>query len=207
MKLCVVLTLVLTVTGQARTSQSPSLQQASPAQDRAIKTSDEITRMLERIKSRSSAERREAIDQLAEAAAAARVLGQLGDARAVDSLTTSLKDGNSTVRGAAAMGLGSLKEARAVPALISAVRDEAPDVRSAVAAALGDLRDKRAVEPLIHSLKDESRMVKLAAALALADLGDKRAVAALTEAVANEKDEEARSQIKEALQRLMASPD
>jgi HEAT repeat protein len=138
---------------------------------------------------------------------AARVLGQLGDARGVDPLTGALRDGNSTVRGAAAMGLGSLKESRAVPALISAVRDEAPDVRSAVAAALGDLRDKQAVPPLIQTLKDEYRMVKLAAALALADIGDKRAVAALTEAVAGEKDEETRTQMKEALQRLMASPD
>jgi len=86
-------------------------------------------------------------------------------------------------------------------------RDEAPDVRSAVAAALGDLRDKRAIDPLIHSLKDEYRMVKLAAAIALADIGDKRAVPALTEAVASEKEEETRLQMKEALQRLMAAPD
>jgi HEAT repeat protein len=72
---------------------------------------------------------------------------------------------------------------------------------------LGDLRDKRAIDPLVASLKDEYRMVRLAAALALADIGDKRAVPALTEAAANEKEEEARSQMKEALQRLMAAPD
>jgi HEAT repeat protein len=100
-----------------------------------------------------------------------------------------------------------LKDARAVQALIVAVRDEAPDVRAAVAAALGDLHDKRGVAPLVQSLKDDYRMVKLAAALALADIGDKSAVSALNEAVANEKDEEARSQMREALKRLMASPD
>ena len=50
-------------------------------------------------------------------------------------------------------------------------------------------------------------MVKLAAALALADIGDKRAVPALTEAMTGEKDEETKAQMKEALQRLMASPD
>lgn len=105
------------------------------------------------------------------------------------------------------MGLGSLKETRAVPALISAVKDEAPDVRSAAAAALGDLRDKRAIDPLIHSLKDEYRMVRLAAALALADIGDKRAIPSLTEALAGEKEDEARSQMKEALQRLTGAPD
>jgi HEAT repeat protein len=85
-------------------------------------------------------------------------------------------------------------------------RDEAPDVRSAVAAALGELHDKRGVDPLIMLLKDDYRMVKVAAALALADIGDKRAIAALDDAVANEKDDEARSQMKEALQRLMAAP-
>ena len=50
-------------------------------------------------------------------------------------------------------------------------------------------------------------MVKLAAAIALADIGDRSAVTALSEAVANEKDEEMRSQMKEALQRLMAAPE
>jgi HEAT repeat protein len=48
-------------------------------------------------------------------------------------------------------------------------------------------------------------MVKLAAALALADIGDKRAVTALTDAVANERDEEAKSQMKEALQWISCS--
>jgi HEAT repeat protein len=80
-------------------------------------------------------------------------------------------------------------------------------VRSAVAAALGDLRDRRAVLPLIQLLKDEYRMVKLAAALALADIGDKSALSSMNEALAGEKDEETRSQIKEAIQRLNASPD
>jgi HEAT repeat protein len=50
-------------------------------------------------------------------------------------------------------------------------------------------------------------MVKLASALALADIGDKSAVSALNEAVANEKDEETRTQMKEALKRLTAAPD
>jgi HEAT repeat protein len=87
------------------------------------------------------------------------------------------------------------------------MRDQAPDVRAAVAASLGDLRDRRAVDPLIQALKDEYKMVKLAAALALADIGDKRAVPALNEAVSSERDEESRAQMKEALTRLMATPD
>ena len=100
-----------------------------------------------------------------------------------------------------------LKDARAVPALLPLIREQSPDIRAAAVAALGDLRDKRAVEPLIQLLKDESTMVKLASALALADIGDKRAVAALGEAVSNEKDEEVRSQMREAHRRLSAAPD
>jgi hypothetical protein len=41
----------------------------------------------------------------------------------------------------------------------------------------------------------------------LADIGDKTALASMNEALAGEKDEETRSQIKEAIQRLNASPD
>ena len=109
------------------------------------------------------------------------------------------------MRGAAAIGLGSLKDARALPELVAIVRDEAPDVRAAIAAALGAIRDSRGADTLLQLLKDVDKRVKVTAALSLADLGDKRAVTALTEAVTNEKDEEARSQIKEALQRLMAA--
>ncbi|HSE98189.1 MAG TPA: HEAT repeat domain-containing protein, partial [Blastocatellia bacterium] len=103
--------------------------------------------------------------------------------------------------------LGGIKSSKAVSELSEKVRDEAPDVRSAVATALGDLRDKRAVDPLIQLLKDEYKMVKISAALALADIGDKRALGPLNEAVSSEKEEETRTQLKEALQRLRAVPD
>ena len=86
------------------------------------------------------------------------------------------------------------------------MRDQGPDVRSAVAAALGDLRDPRAVDPLIQALKDEHKTVRVAAAIALADIGDKRAATAISETIANEREEESRSQIKEALNRLNALP-
>jgi HEAT repeat protein len=105
------------------------------------------------------------------------------------------------------MGLGAIKDQRAIDELLPRLKDEAPDVRASVATALGSLKAKQAVEQLMSLLRDESRMVKTSAALALSDIGDKRAVAALREAVANEKDEETQTHLKEALQRLLAAPD
>jgi HEAT repeat protein len=84
-------------------------------------------------------------------------------------------------------------------------RDGGADVRSAVAASLGVLKDKKAFDALVLLLKDEDRMVRVAAAIALADIGDKRAVPVLQETITNEKNEEARQQMKEALQRLTSS--
>jgi HEAT repeat protein len=134
---------------------------------------------------------------------AARVLGDLADAKAYEPLTLALGDENSSVRGASAISLGALKDQRAVDKLLSMIRDTGADVRSAVAASLGILKDKKASEALIHLLKDDDRMVRVSAAIALADIGDKQATPMLQEAIANEKNEEARMQMKEALQRLM----
>jgi HEAT repeat protein len=122
-------------------------------------------------------------------------------------LLAALTDLSPSVRGAAAFSLGQLQDGRAVEKLISLTRatGETPDVRSSAAAALGSLHDKSAVDALVHLLKDDNRIVKVAAAIALADIGDKRAVAALQEATNGEKDEETRTQMKEALRRLEAS--
>jgi len=69
------------------------------------------------------------------------------------------------------------------------------------------LKDRGGVDSLLALLKDDSKLVKVAAALALADIGDKRAVTPLADAVASEKDEEAKEQMNEALKRLKAASD
>ena len=100
MKLSILLTFILTVTTQAQIGVSSTLQESSPpgaaAQDKS--KVDEIARMLERVKSRSTAERREAIDQLAEA----------GDLRAVEPVIAALKDQEGDVRASATNALGQL---------------------------------------------------------------------------------------------------
>src|SRR2546421_353701 len=118
-----------------------------------------------------------------------------------------LKSASAADRHDAIDKLAEMEDPRALEPLMAMLKDADSEVRAAAANALGGLPDRRAVEPLILLLKDESRTVKLAAALALADIGDKRAVSALNEAVTNEREEETRTQMREALHRLRAAPD
>ena len=55
---------------------------------------------------------------------AAKTLGELGDARAMESLIGALSDEWLIVRAAAAQALGRLGDARAVQPLIAALADE-----------------------------------------------------------------------------------
>ncbi len=146
-------------------------------------------------------------------ASAARVLGKLGDKRAVEHLMQALKDHDGQVRRYAAEGLYMIPDKKAVDALIEVLKDgntaaalfaaralekigeaavdsltevlkhEEPTARLFVAQTLGSIGDRRAVEPLIKALKDEDAGVSGAAACALGGIGDRSAVEALTEAL------------------------
>src|SRR5690242_13377043 len=101
MKLCVIVALALSVSLQSRTclaiaARDASLKQEATSQN--VQKGDEITKLLERIKSQSPAERREAIDQL----------GDAGDLRAVVPLIAALKDQDPDVRASTANALGQL---------------------------------------------------------------------------------------------------
>jgi HEAT repeat protein len=147
--------------------------------------------------------------------AAARVLGQIGDARSVEPLVAALKDKMDSVCWAAAGALGQIGDARAVEPLIAGLKDRGggmsaaealgqlgdiraveplvaalggPDtgLRSTAAEALGQLGDARAVEPLIAALKDAIPGVHTTAARSLGQLGDARAVEPLIAALKDE---------------------
>lgn len=107
--------------------------------------------------------------------AAARALGEIGDARAVEPLFAALKDSDIDVRINAAEALGKIG-APAVELLIAALKNDDWKVRCAAAKALGKIGDARAVEPLVAALDDSDRDVRAEAIWALGEIGDARAV-------------------------------
>ena len=118
---------------------------------------------------------------------AARGLGEIGDARAVEPLIGALK-GREDLRAAAAEALGQIDDARAVEPLVDSLKDAGSSVRAAAARALGRLGEPRAVDRLIGCLKDHESIVRQAAAGALGQIGDTRAVEPLAAALKGRED-------------------
>ncbi len=119
---------------------------------------------------------------------AARVLGELGDSRAVEPLINVLKnDKNGSVRLYAARALGELGDISATPHLIESLReDRNVDVRVRAARALGRLGGEEVVEPLVEALSDENSQVCITATDALIEIGP-IAVNALIESTQHKK--------------------
>ena len=91
-------------------------------------------------------------------AVVARMLGALGDRRAVEPLIALLKTGECgdvrfNVRAEAAKALGQLGDARAVEPLMASLADDDGATRTSALEALGRLGDQRAVEPLLAELE------------------------------------------------------
>lgn len=162
-----------------------------PAATLLAHSSDRATDLLRRLASEDAIARQ----------AAANDLGRLGDARAVEPLTTALRDKDWGVRREAAQALAKFGKS-GIPPLIAALKDDDwvvrqeaakalgtcgppavepllaalrdPDwrMRSGAASALGRIKDARAVEPLLVALKDTDQLVHLAAAQALGDIAE-----------------------------------
>jgi HEAT repeat protein len=115
--------------------------------------------------------------------AAARVLGEIGDARAVKPLTGALGDTNYKVRETAAYALAQIS-APAVGSLITALGDRDRDVRQVAAHVLTQIGPP-AVEPLIAALEDDDWNVRWAAIEALGRIGDARSVGPLITVLGN----------------------
>jgi HEAT repeat protein len=97
---------------------------------------------------------------------AARALGRIGDARAVQPLSAALRDSHSNLANAAATALGQFKDPQAVESLAAALEHNDLGVRYAAAVSLGQI-GSLSVEPLLAALKHESANVRRAAAVGL----------------------------------------
>ena len=112
---------------------------------------------------------------------AARILGEMGDSKAVEPLIDVLKhDKNGSVRLYAARALGELGDCKATTHLIESLReDRNVDVRVRAARALGrfliEIGDV-ATDALIESLDHEKVNVRCDATRALGEIGNKKAV-------------------------------
>ncbi|MFW6135641.1 MAG: HEAT repeat domain-containing protein [Chloroflexota bacterium] len=102
-------------------------------------------------------------DRPNERAAAARVLGEMGDVEAVEPLIGALKDRSAIARKNAAIALGQIRSSKAVESLIGVLDDESFAVGTAAALALGEIGDERAVEPLAALQDDSSTYLRHAA--------------------------------------------
>jgi len=125
--------------------------------------------------------------------AALKALESVNDARAVDALLESLRDGTAEVRCATAKSLGNIRDPKSVGGLCAAAKDANGQVRWAAAAALGNIGDKRAVNVLSEALSTSLTKIKethkeelvgwcntaLATSKALGQIGDKRATEVL----------------------------
>lgn len=111
----------------------------------------------------------------------ARVLGQMGDVRAVgpliDSLRGAKKDELFPMSDVVPEALTQIGK-RGIELMILALKDDDRGVRLHIATALGNIRDKRAIEPLFAVLKDDADShlrdpyVRLEAAMALEKFRD-----------------------------------
>ncbi len=103
--------------------------------------------------------------------AAATVLGEIGDATALEPLTVALSDQSQEVREAVATALGEIGDPRAIASLVRSFSEADVKVRKAAVDALVRIGNA-AVEPFVNALKDKENAVREAAASVLVAVGN-----------------------------------
>lgn len=126
-------------------------------------------------------------------------LSSIGKA-AVEPLAAAMKEPKWETRYRAAEALGRIADEKAVKPLIAALKDSRDHVRYMAAKGLRELGDSDALEPMIILLKDENKYVRIMAVRALGAIGGKKVKSALAKALENERNEQVKETIIEAMQ-------
>ncbi len=105
----------------------------------------------------------------------AKILGQIGDPRAVEGLIGILEDEKNQVRIAAINALGEIGQPSAIESLMGRFTDQDGYARECAAEAIAKIGEP-ALEPLINALGDNRRAVRTDAIRALGELKSKKAV-------------------------------
>ncbi|MHB9132355.1 MAG: HEAT repeat domain-containing protein [Armatimonadota bacterium] len=139
---------------------------------------------------------------------AVALLGNMGDARAIDVLKPLLADPKFGEE--ALFALARLKAVEVLPQLIASVKDPQEAKRQAAIQALGMLKDARALDVLIAALQEKgdeeaAESIRAHAAVALGEIGDVRATAPLLAAL-NEDTTFVRTAVAVALGKLPPDP-
>ena len=101
----------------------------------------------------------------------ARVLGRVGDSRAVEPLLNALAGTTYVSRQAVLEALGGLRDVRAIPALQHALADDTAGVREAAVRGLDTLAAAQTIPQLVEALSDPAPAVREAAGAALEHMG------------------------------------
>jgi HEAT repeat protein len=132
---------------------------------------------------------------------AARLLGNLGDPRAIEPLGMALYDMHHEVGKAAAESLARFG-LPALDVLVEASGHPEMWIRIHAAEALSRIRDARITPVLLHMLNDPEREVRKQVIRALGELNDPRAAPALQDIVSNRADRELHTIAKQSLESL-----
>jgi HEAT repeat protein len=130
---------------------------------------------------------------------AARVLGRIGDKRAIESLGTAIYDLHFDVGKAATESLADLGTA-SLPVLKEALTHPEASIREHAVSALGKIKDADTASLLMNALHDPERVVQMQVIRSLGELRDPKSIPYLQEIAANRLDREMSTLARQALQ-------
>lgn len=105
--------------------------------------------------------------------AAAKALGQLGDAEAIEPLIETLEEEDSNLRGTALWSLARFGTPECVEAIHAAISEKDPIIQNAAAEALGYISDPQGIPPLLDLLKRRDETTFATTLQSLVQIGSK----------------------------------